>query len=381
MAKSGTKLIRRGALWTLGAVLTLAGCAFLWNIRNILLLLFLSLLLASGIDPVVNWLRRGPFNNGLAILAIYLAIFASLALLIYFIAPSVINELQILINNFSSQQSAKEAINNLDNKYLRDFALQIYQNAGDIASNFASVEQAFNLGLSAISSLFAIVTVFVVTFYWVTERAATKQLVLSFIKVDKQPAVNEVWQDIEAKLGAWVRGQLALMVFIGVLSGIGYTIMGLKFAFALGVLAGLAELIPLVGPYIQGGTAALVALTQSLTLVFVVIGFVILLQLLESNVLVPKIMQKAVGVNPLAAIVGVATGATLAGIVGALLAVPVVATLQVIYHFSWQLPHSRQLAEARNKAGGDEHHSEENGKPANNSENPPEAPIIKPATK
>ncbi len=169
----------------------------------------------------------------------------------------------------------------------------------------------------------------VIAFYWLTERSSFKRFVFSLVPVDKKARARLLWDSVEEKLGAWVRGQLALMIFIGVLAGIGYTIMGLNFALALAVFAGLTELIPLVGPYLGGAPAILVALTQSLNLALVVIGYIVVLQLVEGNVLVPRIMEKAVGVSPLTVIVGILIGATLAGIGGALLAVPIAAAIQV----------------------------------------------------
>jgi predicted PurR-regulated permease PerM len=120
------------------------------------------------------------------------------------------------------------------------------------------------------------------------------------------------------------------MLFIGILAGIGYTIMGLKFAFALAVFAGLAELIPIIGPFLGGAPAVLVALTQDLTTTIIVVIYIVILQLVEGNVLVPRIMEKAVGVSPLTVIIGILIGSTIAGIGGALLAVPVAATVQVL---------------------------------------------------
>ena len=129
-----------------------------------------------------------------------------------------------------------------------------------------------------------------------------------------------------------MRGQLVLMLFIGVLAGVGYTIFGVKYALALGAFAALAELIPLVGPYIGGAPAVLIALTQNTTLALIVIVYIVVIQLVEGNVLVPRIMEKAVGVSPLTVIIGILIGSTLMGIGGALLAVPVTAAIQVIFN-------------------------------------------------
>lgn len=194
-----------------------------------------------------------------------------------------------------------------------------------------SGESGAYIGFSIFSGLFAGLTVFVVTFYWLTERAKVYRLFLSFIAPARQKKAHEVWVGIENKLGAWVRGELLMMLFIGGLAGLGYVLIGVKFALALAVFAGLTELIPLIGPYIGGVPAILVALTEGLIPAIVVAVYLVMLQLIEGNVLVPRVMEKAVGVNPLAVIVGLLVGGTIAGVAGALLAVPVVAVIQVLY--------------------------------------------------
>lgn len=324
--------LKKGIFLTLGGVLVLLGCFLLWNIRSILFLIFISLLLASGIRPVVNWLRKGPLNRSFAILIVYTLIFAIIALLLYLTMPPLINEATDLVDTFSSQKSTEEVIRNIDNQVLRNGVLWLYQNTGDLAQQFIQVNQALNLGFSIFSGLFAGLTVFVVTFYWLTEREKVYRLFLSFISPSRQDKAHEVWDGIEDKLGAWVRGELLMMLFIGALAGVGYVIIGVKFALALAVFAGLTELIPLIGPYIGGVPAVLVALTDGLFPAILVIAYLVVLQLVEGNVLVPRVMEKAVGVSPLAVIIGLLTGGTIAGVAGALLAVPVVAVIQVLYH-------------------------------------------------
>lgn len=323
--------LKRGIFLTLGAVIVLVGCLFLWNIRSILFLIFISLLVASGIRPVVNWLRKGPLNRSFAILIVYTFIFGIIALILYLSLPPLIGEARNLVENFSSQQSTEEVINNINNPVLQNAALWIYQNIGDLTQQFIEFNQALNLGLSIFGGVFAGLTVFVVTYYWLTEREKVYYLIVSFVPPRNQAKAKEVWDGIEAKLGAWVRGELVMMLFIGTLAGLGYVVIGVKFAFALAVFAGLTELIPLVGPYIGGIPAVLVALTEGWLPAVLVVVYLVLLQLIEGNVLVPRVMEKAVGVNPLAVIVGLLIGGTLAGIAGALIAVPVVAVIQVIY--------------------------------------------------
>jgi predicted PurR-regulated permease PerM len=136
--------------------------------------------------------------------------------------------------------------------------------------------------------------------------------------------------NIESSLGSWVNAQLLLMLIIGLLSYIGYLVLGLKYAVPLAIIAGLLEAIPNIGPIVTTVIASLFALTISpLTALFTVI-FGILVQQLENNFIVPKVMSKSVGLNPLVTILLIISGSQLAGIVGALLAIPLFLTIQAV---------------------------------------------------
>lgn len=322
---------RKIAIWTATIILVILGFEFLNAIRDVLFLIFLSILLATGIEPVVNFLRRGPFNRGTGILVVYTLIIAVLALVTYLIIPPIVTEGQNLIAAFSNPKVAVNKINQIQNGFFRNILLSTYNNASNILSSYKPTEQTLSLGLSFFGGLFSAISVFVIAFYWLTERATIKRFIFSFVKLDNRPKIRAVWDSVEEKLGAWVRGQLILMLFIGVLAGVGYTIMGVNFALALGAFAALAELVPMVGPYIGGAPAVLIALTQGgTTLALIVIVYIVIIQLIEGNLLVPRIMEKAVGVTPLTVIIGILIGSTLMGIGGALLAVPVAAAIQVI---------------------------------------------------
>ncbi len=323
---------RRVAIWTATIVMVLLGFWFLWLVRNVLFLVFLSILLATGIEPVVRWLRKGPFNKGMGILVVYSFIFGILALLLFLTVPPLVSEGGRLISGFTNPQTAKAAIANIDTGFFKDIANTIYDSAGAILENFKPSSEALTIGLTVVEVIFSGVTVFVIAFYWLTERPIIKRFVFSFVREEKRPRGRILWDSVEQKLGAWVRGQLVLMLFIGVLAGVGYSLMGLKFAFPLAVFAAITELIPLVGPYIGGAPAVLIALTQSPTLALIVVVYIVVIQLVEGNILVPRIMESAVGVTPLTVIIGILIGSTLMGIGGALLAVPIAAAIQVVFN-------------------------------------------------
>ncbi|MDB5079652.1 MAG: hypothetical protein JWP00_1576 [Chloroflexi bacterium] len=334
---------RKIAMYTATALLVVLGFVFFYLIRNVLFLIFISILLATSIEPLVNRLRRGPFSRGTGILVIYTVIMALLAGIIILTIPPLLDEGSRAMTGLADRQKTDAVIREtFGNGTIGNFALSAYHGVQETMNNPVVVENGLSVGLTVFEILFSAVTVFVIAFYWLSERPVIKRVIFSFIKEDKRARGRQLWDSVEQKLGSWVRGQIVLMLFIFFMGLIGYTIMGLKFAFALAVFAAIAELIPLVGPYIGGAPAILIALTQSPTLAVMVGVYIIVIQLIEGNILVPRIMEKAVGVSPLTVIVGILIGSTIYGILGALLAVPIAAAIQVIFNnvtsFSAEVP-------------------------------------------
>ena len=163
-----------------------------------------------------------------------------------------------------------------------------------------------------------------------TERARLQRFALSFLRPERRGGTREAWNAVELRLGNWVRGQLTLMAVLAVTTGIAYSVLGLPSALLLALIAGLAEAVPVVGPALGVVPAVLVALAMKPeVLPFVVIAYVVI-QLVESNVLVPIVMHNAIGVSPLLIVLSLLVGTALGGLVGALVAVPLIAGLEAI---------------------------------------------------
>ena len=182
-----------------------------------------------------------------------------------------------------------------------------------------------------IQGLISIVTTLMVGFYWLTEKLTIKRVFLSFfVSEDRRARALMVWDNIETKLGGWIRGQLILMLIVGVVVSIGYSVIGLKFALLLGVLAGLCEILPFFGPWISGVPAFLIALTQSWRQALAVVVFILVLQMIEGNIVVPRVMKGSVGLSPLLVVLAVLIGITVIGPAGGILAIPLAAIIQVL---------------------------------------------------
>ena len=200
---------------------------------------------------------------------------------------------------------------------LTDLAPQLYQGALGVTTSIVKLPVYF-------------VTVLAIGFYWTMEVPRFERLLLSLLAVERRPRALNVWHEIESKLGGFMRGQGLAMLSIGAASALGYALIGLPNVLALAVLAGLLEAVPLIGPVLAVVPAVLVALPLGVHTVLLVIGLAVLLQLIESNVLIPRIMHHAVGVSALVGLLAVLAFGTLYGILGVLIAIPMTAVIQVL---------------------------------------------------
>lgn len=328
------------------AVLFVLALAWLfWQIREIVLLVILGILLAAAVEPLVNRMRRHGLSRGQGILVIYGALFLLLFGGLAVVVPPLIAQGQELVADAPTyldrieqfvRTSGSDAVRTFGGRAV-DRARDLLANPGSAASaggpfqvNAGQVTQALGFLTSFVGIVFTAVSAMIVAYYWMTEKAIIKRLVLGLFPMDRRDRAHALWDNIEDKLGGWARGQVVLMLIIGVASTIVYGLLGLPSFFLLGIWAGLTELIPFIGPFLGGGLAIVVAFSDGWQKAAVVLVFVVILQQLEGNVIVPRVMRNAVGLTPLSVILAVLVGSTLLGPLGAILAIPVAAAVQVL---------------------------------------------------
>jgi predicted PurR-regulated permease PerM len=300
--------------------------ALVWlaiELNGILIIFFISFIIMAALSPFSDFLIRKRIPNTLSVIITYLIAIAVLVLIIFPLIPFFASQIQLLFNNFP--------------KYINEVA-KIFNQQVDVSSIRNVVESDLNsLGKNILSvtgkifsGVFSTFTVFVISFYLTLQREKLrKQLVALWPEKSREHTLKTIAL-IENKIGWWLRGQLLLSFTIGLFVWIGLTLLGLPFALPLGVLAGLLEIVPTIGPIVAATPAVIVALSISPGLALTIVIFYILLQMLENQLLVPKIMQQAVGLNPIIVIIGVLTGSKFLGVAGALLAVPFMATVYII---------------------------------------------------
>lgn len=306
------------------------------KVVDLLFLLLIGILLATAIDPFARRLRRVGLNRPASILSVYLLFFVVIGGLLAFIVPPIAAQATDFATNLP------RVANNLERRYadskqewVRDLSRNGAQKLREFADNPPDIsgvlkEQALNVVSSVFGALLSIVTVILISFYWLTERSLIRRALLGFVPVHRRTRVNDIWTHIETKLGSWFRAQLILCGIIGAACAVGYFILGVEYWPLLALIAGVTEIIPILGPWIGGVPAVVVALTDGPVKALVVAVFIIVLQQIEGNILVPRIQGDAIGLSPLTVILAILAGTTLAGPLGGILAVPISAIIQVL---------------------------------------------------
>jgi predicted PurR-regulated permease PerM len=337
--------VTRAALVLLGLGV---GAYVLWRVQEVLFLLFLAVLLATAIEPLVNRLRRGPFSRGTGVLVVYTAIIVLIGLPAYALIPSVASQAGTFMESVPERLVAlRPYALELQPRLLQGMAVSALDAAHQTlqAPQRPDQVQIVEAGATAAHTLLMFFSVFVLAFYWMVERASIKRVVLRLVGAGQARNVNTVWMEVEEKLGGWVRGQLLLMLAVGVAATIGYTVIGLPNPVLLGVLAGVLEIVPMLGPFLAFAPAVLVALAIDPTKAIIVLVYALIIQQIESNVLLPRVMKHTVGVSPLTVLLGILAGSILAGIPGAFVAVPVAGAIQVILAHLLQVEDPSQAEE------------------------------------
>jgi predicted PurR-regulated permease PerM len=303
------------------------------QVQIIVLLVILALLFATIIEKPLRRLESRGVPRAAGILSIYATILAGLIVLGLVFVPLIVQETQAFGRQAPDllEQSA-ENWRESDNPILSGSGYRLLTRLsfqlenpppppGGVAIDAVGQVAAVGLGL---------VSMFVIGFYWLMEKRLIRQLVLSQLDDNAQRRVTRIWEDVEIKVGGWLRGQLLLCLIIGAAAGLIYYILDVRFWFLLAILAGVMELIPILGPWVGAIPAVMVALLDSWEKALILAIALAFLQLAENTILVPRIMKGTIGLSPLTVFIAVLAGGAYMGVLGALLAIPIAAGLQVI---------------------------------------------------
>lgn len=288
----------------------------IYLIRDLLLILFVAVILMSALSPMVRFLSRFKIPKSISIAITYLIIIAFVSSLVVLVMPPLLEETRRLFLTLPPHLEQILKMAAIDKSVLQSQLSALSRNA-------------FSITLSIFDIVLTIIFLLVLTFYLMLERENLENRFAALF-ISRTERVKKLIVQIEEKLGSWFRGQLFLSLVIGLLTYIGLLILGVSYALPLAVVAGVLEVVPMIGPIISSIPSILIALTISPVLALAVAVMYFVIQQVENNLIVPQVMRRAVGLNPLVVILAIAIGSRLLGISGALLAVPIAVVIQII---------------------------------------------------
>jgi predicted PurR-regulated permease PerM len=306
-------------------------------VRDALLIVYVSGVLAIGFSPIVRIIERqkllpigsARFPRWLAILILYLAILGTIGLTLFLIFPPLVQQGQAMWEKapemFEKGQQFLITKGWLKHHFTMREAVEAAPGSGGDA-----VTKVAGAAAGVAGGIFGVVTILILTFYMLIDSWNLRESFIRLFPRDRREGVDAASREVMMKVSAWLGGQLLLAAVIGASSAIGLWALGIPFFYVLALISAVGEMIPVVGPILSAIPAIAVASTVSVEKVILVLIFFVLQQQLENHVLVPKIMSRQVGVSAVTVIVALLIGGSLAGIVGAILAVPTAAILQVV---------------------------------------------------
>jgi predicted PurR-regulated permease PerM len=324
----------RGMGFTLGSAIVIGLIGLGIAAAGVLILLFVAVLLASALEPIVGLIRgRLPLGRGATILVVYAAFFVTVLGLAFIVVPAAIGQAEQIVSSLPAFfDSVRAWAATLRPAILSTSVTALVDSVASVAAppSAPDPDQVVEVGAAVAEAAVTVATLLTIVAFWLVGHARLQRYVLAFVPADRRAGARDAWNEIETRLGLWVRGQLILMGAMGLATGVAYTLLGLPGALLLGLIAAIAEAIPIVGPLLGVVPAVLVAATASPELAIIVAGVYVVFQLVEGSVLVPLVMRNTIGISPLFVLLSLLVGSAVGGLVGAFLAVPVAASLEIV---------------------------------------------------
>ncbi|MCK5476141.1 MAG: AI-2E family transporter [Candidatus Pacebacteria bacterium] len=312
---------------------------FFVHLRGIIFVVFISMILALIMNPAVDKMQKKKIPRVAGAASLFLSAFVLIGILIYIVAPPLAKEVGTLSSNFpmylenagldysmiSSQDITIDG--SFDYKISEPFQNILFE-ASKVLKDMTSNIVVGILGF--LGGILTVILIFVISFYLVVEKNGVEKFVRTLIPAEFRPQALRVINKIEIKLGKWFMGQLFLGLIVGLLSFVGLTILGVPYALVLAIIAGSMELIPYIGPTLSSIPAIIIAFTISPLLAVLVFALYFIIQQLENYLIVPKVMEKSVGLHPVVIIIAMLIGGQVAGVLGIILAIPVTTITSII---------------------------------------------------
>lgn len=315
----------------LRTILILVCFWFLFLIRDVIIILVAAMVVASAIEPLANYLQRFRIPRAISVILVYLAVVGVIGLAFTLVVPSLAKQTNQLAEQVPAiYHSLSVWFNKIPFLEHGEAVEQIQGNLQTVGSglmslNFNFLQQTRTVFTGVVSVFF----VFIMALYLVVEENALNKFARIVVPAEHFRYVSHAIDRMQAQIGRWVLGQLALGVIVGAVVTVGLWLLGVQTPLAFGILSGTLEIIPVIGPVVAAIPGILIGFSQSTVLGLGLILFYVIVQQTENHVLVPNVMRKVTGLNPIATLIAVLLAARLFGVVGIMLAVPVATMIGV----------------------------------------------------
>ncbi|MGE5222943.1 MAG: AI-2E family transporter, partial [Omnitrophica WOR_2 bacterium] len=325
--------------------IVMVGVAFwlLLRFRDVIFILFIAIVLSTAITPAVDWLYRRGVPRAVGVILMYLLITAFVIGFLLLAAPLILNQVTNVVSNIPGYyQAIEKTLTNSSSYFIRQLAyvlppqLQLFpttpaQPAQQENQMINQVNMALGYAGTLAHAIFIGVAIFLLAFYWTLDGERTIRSLLLFVSSSARDNIRDIIGLIQGKVGGFILSQLILCATIGLFAGIAYLLIGIPNALLLGLIAAVFEAVPIFGPILGALPAVLITLSlNSTTKLVLVIVATNLIQFAENHFLVPRLVGKSVGVNPVVTLLALAAFTSLFGLAGALVAIPLAAIAQIL---------------------------------------------------
>lgn len=316
--------MRRATIAAGAATLAVAIIAGFWLTAHTLALFFTAVVIGEAVAPLVDRLARW-MPKGLAVLLLYLTLVALIGMMIWLITPAITEQGQQLIDALpTSSEEAEQQLEEIGVNTDTDIWTTVQDNIGRLTQGLISIP------LQIVSSVAEIVLISFMSAYWLLARHSLADFLCSLVPDAKKPSMERILSSLSTTVGGYVRGVGIGAVIIGVGAFVGLTVLGVQYAVMLAIIAAFGEVIPIIGPIVTSVPAVVVAFLDSPTLALAVLIFYLVLQQVESNLIVPNVMSSQADIPPVLVIAAISAGGGIGGILGAVIAIPIVGALRIL---------------------------------------------------
>jgi predicted PurR-regulated permease PerM len=321
---------RKAAVGTLVALGVVVAALALWKLKLVISLVFLGFIIAAAMRPGIDAMHRRGIPRVAGVGVNYLAFAGLIALFLWLVVPRALDQVQSAIGNLPTTQSELKQAANESTGIKHEILVGLQKRLKDLPSGSELVKPAAEVTVRAFEVVIGIFFTFATAAYWIFERDRAIDLVASLLPRPKRKRMRDTWDLIDAKLGAFVRGQALLIVLVGTVLSIAFAAIGLPYWILVGAFAGIVEIVPVIGPLAAGALAVGVGLTDSWHTALAAGIAVLAVRLLEDYLILPRVLGEATGLSPLVVLFAVSAVGIVFGGFAVLLAVPLAAVVATV---------------------------------------------------